>query len=329
MGTQPSDRMTPIPRLTEAVRAAESQGAVDLADAHELTGYSGLKLIGALQRLASVQSDAAGVCYLEIGVFRGLTLLSVAAANPTIACFGIDNFAFFDRDGKNLGIVTKRRQEMNVRNANIINLDYEDALADLTRHAGGLRVATYFVDGPHDYRSQLICLELALPHLHDHAVIVVDDANYNDVRQANRDFLTIHPEYALLFEAYTPCHPSNMTGEQLAAARAGWWNGVNILVHDPHRTLQRTYPPSERSRLLFENDRIVHSANIAESAPRAIRVGQLLAERRWLTWLRESKWLYDEISEKQQQRAAPFADTNTYSASLPESRYAPPAGPTL
>jgi len=317
--------MTPIPHLTEAVRAAESQGTVELAEAHELTGYSGLKLIGALQRLTSVQSDVTGACYLEIGVFRGLTLLSVAAVNPTLPCFGIDNFAFFDRDGKNLGIVTKRRQAMNARNAHIINLDYEDALADLGRHAGDLRVVTYFVDGPHDYRSQLMCLQLALPHLHDHAVIVVDDANYNDVRQANRDFLTTHPDYALLFEAYTPCHPSNMTGEQLAAARAGWWNGVNIIVHDPQGALQRTYPPSERSRVLFENDRIVHSANIAESAPRAIRVGQLLAERKWLRWLRESKWLYDEIGEKRQQRTAPFADTNTYSASLPESRHAPRA----
>lgn len=108
----------------------------------------------------------------------------------------------------------------------------------------------------------------------------------------------------------------------MAVARAGWWNGVNILVHDPLHALERILPPTQRERDLYHNDRIVHSSNIAQSVPRAIRVAQLLDQKRWLRWLRESKWLYDEMSETRQHRSALFTETNTYSAGLPASRFA-------
>ncbi len=173
-----------IRRGMEAIRQASESGVM----AHDkaalasqtLTGLSGWELVGSLQRLTSLFSEDANACYLEIGVFQGLTLHSVAAANPEVQCYGIDNFAFFDPHKKNFSICEERKKALGNDNACLINLDYEDALESLD--LGTKKIGVYFVDGPHDYRSQLMCLELALPYLHENAFVVIDDCNSNHVR---------------------------------------------------------------------------------------------------------------------------------------------------
>ncbi len=192
-----------IKNITKAIEESENLGLHNDTAKDILDGFSGEKLVGLMQRLPGLFAHDENACYLEVGVFQGLTLLSIAAANPNFKCYGIDNFAFFDPDGQNKGIIEKRIAKLNLSNAFLIEKDYEDALESLSIELGQTKIGVYFIDGPHDYRSQLMCLELALPYLTDHAVIVIDDSNYKHVRQANRDFLKIHPSYKLIFEAYT------------------------------------------------------------------------------------------------------------------------------
>ena len=310
-----------IELILSTIKSAESEGLLQEYDASILTGYSGTKLVASLQRLTNLWKGADDACYLEIGVFQGLTLLSVAAANPQFPCFGIDNFAFFDPEGKNHGLVIDRRTKLKADNAKIINLDYEDALETLSTHIPDQKIAVYFVDGPHDYRSQLICLELALPYLRDDAVIIIDDSNYNDVRQANRDFLMNHPEFALVFEAYTPCPPFNMTEQQSTEARSGWWNGVNILARDPDHIVERRYPPTERNRILFENDRIIHSAKIALHAVLALRVASALERYDLMGFGKALLILWKEMRASRKNRRNLFSSMNTFTTDLPKSRY--------
>ncbi|WP_164929375.1 class I SAM-dependent methyltransferase [Gloeobacter violaceus] len=309
-----------IEQIALAIRDAQSEGPLLQAGKDVLTGFSGDKLVGALQRLALLfERDSAG-CYLEVGVFQGLTLLSVASACRSLQCYGIDNFAFFDPEGQNLRIVRERAAKLAVGNATVINKDYEDALESLAQTTGGRKVGVYFVDGPHDYRSQLMCLELVLPHLHRDAVIVVDDSNYRHVRQANRDFLMTHPEFKLVFDAYTACHPANATPAQRRAAQEGWWNGVNILVRDPEGLLPPAYPPTERSRQLYENEHIVHAGAVAELAPQATELLQLLL-RNPLRFVASSLRLYQRLHANRTALASRYPQMNTYSADLPASRF--------
>ena len=65
-----------------------------------LGGFPSEKLVTSLCALAG-RLTAADTCYLEVGVFQGLTRLSVAAANPELAWFGIDNSSQLDRGGGN------------------------------------------------------------------------------------------------------------------------------------------------------------------------------------------------------------------------------------
>lgn len=304
--------------LAALIAAADTDGL--LVQPSGLTGYSGDKLIGTLQRFARYHSSYSSVCYLEIGVFQGLTLVSVAAAAQDIAAFGIDNFAQFDPQGKNAGLVERRIARSGATNAHLINADYEDALEYLDNHIGQRKVGVYFVDGPHDYRSQFMCLELVRPFLAENAVIVVDDSNYRHVRQANRDFLLVNPEYKLLFEAYTRCHPKNASPAELEEMSRGWWNGVNILVRDPANVLASEYPPTLRDRTLYENGHIIHAAKHGYvSAPATLMASALLR----LRFLQAIRQLRSTIRLRRQARPSmigTYATMNTFSDNLPTAR---------
>lgn len=265
--------MTFIRRVIEAVEETEADGRVVAPPGVE--GLAGERTVGLLQRCARLAA-APGRCYLEVGVFQGYTLCSVAAAAPAMACFGIDNFAQLDPRGANRAVAEGRLRAHATGNASLVSLDFEEALLSLPRHIGERRVAVYFVDGPHDYRSQFLSLDLARPHLAAEAVVVVDDCNYEHVRRANADWLRCNPEFALVYEAYSAAHPNHLRGAALAAARAGWWNGVNVLVRDSERCLERSYPPVDASRERYFNDHFVHPAKYAELAPALLRILGLL-----------------------------------------------------
>lgn len=291
--------------VIEALKAAEQAGPTLGFDF--LTGYSGGKLLGALQRLASgLKPDEA---YCEIGVFQGLSLVSVAAANPAVQCIGIDNFAFFDPHGANKAIIEERITRAGCRNVCLLEADYEDSVVGLQSILDGRQIGLLFVDGPHDYRSQLMCLLLFKPFFSEEAVVVVDDCNYAHVRQANRDFLVTNPEYKLVFEQYTAKHPNNMTPPELSEARRGWWNGVNILARDPSNCLLQKCPPTERSRKLYENEHELHSMRYADVAPDALRFACALKPLRLRLALRRLRALLRKM-DRSESSQLPFEELN-------------------
>lgn len=275
-----------------------------------LTGFSGEKLVGTLQRLT--ENLTANECYLEVGVFQGLTLLSVADSNPEVACFGIDNFAFFDREGKNFGLVKERMEKLNISNAHIINEDYEDALETLETKLNGKKIGVYFIDGPHDYRSQLMCLQLAMPYLSDEAVIIIDDSNYRHVRQANRDFLFTHPEYKLLFESYTKQHPLNLPLDQRAEQMKGWWDGVNIICRDKQNELNAVYPETFRSRSLYENEHGIHASKHPEVIPFLYKM---------INFMAPLVYRFSKLKHRKDVVRGTFKHMNTYSDKLPQEKF--------
>jgi len=292
--------------ILDCIKKADAAPAIPGNDV--LTGFSGAKLIALLGNLASQFCDEENA-YLEIGVYQGLSLLSVAMACPGTKAFGIDNFSFFDRDGKNLAIVNERMHRLGIKNAAIINEDYEDALEDLDSRTGNRKIGLCFIDGPHDYRSQLMCLLLIRKYLADEAVIVVDDSNYRHVRQANSDFLTTNPEFRLIFEAYTQAHPTNLGGSEKEEARMGWWNGVNVIIKDRKEMFSRLYPPTLRQRTLFENDHFLHTVQFPEAikkyAPVVVRLAGLAGKR-----------FSKELTGK-------YRSLNTYSDGLKKENYNP------
>lgn len=301
----------------------ETEDTGNLIPTLGLSGYSGKKIIGLLQRFARFQEANGGGGYLEIGVFQGLSLISVANALSNERAFGIDNFSQFDKDHKNQNMVLERMALNNIKNAVLINLDFEDGLMSLGDYIQDSRIGLYFVDGPHDYRSQLLCLELIKPYLSKNAFIVVDDSNYRHVRQANHDFLINNPEFKLLYEAYTDAHPATMNEKRRKDAVNGWWNGINIIVKDKENKLAPMYPPTVKNRTLYYNEHILHSSKYAVLAPDALLfIGHLLN----LSLIKALK-LFVQIVIKSKRIPAEFVaerlQTNTFSDDLPKNNFNP------
>ncbi len=305
--------------VTNLIREAEATGV--LHQPRDVSGYSGERLIGALQRIAKYQETRGAGGYLEIGVFQGLTLISVASVLEKTPACGVDNFAQLDPGNINEKLVRNRAAANDLTNVKIINADYEDALEDLKRHIGDSKIGTYFVDGPHDYRSQLVCLQLIRPYLSEFAVILVDDSNYRHVRLANRDFLLQNPEFKLLFESYTECHPANMNKATEQEARKGWWNGVNIIVHDPENRLKAMMPPTLRTRELFYNEHIVQSARYSFLAPEALFIVQTLLSCRLFRFSLQLFRIIKKLRHANRELVGTFRAANTFSEDLPESNF--------
>jgi len=225
------------------------------SDVNGLEGFSGKKIISSLRGLTKIFCGNSNV-YLEIGVYRGLTLLANAHKNESIPCFGIDNFSLFDTEGENRSIIKKHIVRLSISNAHVIDADYEEALDAFEDHVGEKKVGVFFVDGAHDYRSQLVPLLRIVPYLSNDAVIIVDDANYPHVRQATNDFLKTHTDFALFLEAYTKKHPANMTDTEKNEALEGWWNGINIMVKDPLKLVPRNFVKEQNKDLYFASHNI-------------------------------------------------------------------------
>ncbi len=305
-------------KIYQAIRDSESSGF--LFEIDELCGFSGAKIIGTLQRLCKlILSDH--ICYLEVGVFRGLTLLSVAKAAAEYPVYGIDNFCQFDPKGNNQSFVESQIHNLGLNHVHLINMDFEEALENLNPYIQDRKIGVYFVDGPHDYRSQIMCLELIRPYLADHAVIVVDDSNYQHVRQANRDFLVTHPDFKLFFEAYTPCHPNNMPKTLRQDAEHGWWNGLNIILKDPESILAPMYPPTQRNRTLFFNDHIIHSSRHAFFADTILSLMSSLLSFRIFRAAKELFKFQCRLWGLPREFKGRHLSLNTYSDTLPHSQY--------
>jgi hypothetical protein len=301
------------------IEEAEKNGLYSTKGQDVLGGLSGSKTVGVLQRLSALFCEDADACYLEIGVFQGLTLLSVASAHPALPCFGIDNFSILDPDGKNLGIVEERTKKIGAENAVLINQDFEAALERLGDWLGGRKIGVYFVDGAHDYRSQLMALMLAFPYLHEKAVILVDDANYAFVRQSTRDFLLTHPDYKMIFEAYSPSHPANMDAETLEKWEGDWLNGINILVRDHENALPVMLPPTMDDRSLYVNEWLVHRHSLAELAPKALDLAQAVCQGGDESSARKA--VTDHYQSLKPALSDRYADRNTYSSELTRGRF--------
>jgi len=308
-------------RIADLISEAEEQGL--LKECRDLSGFSGLKLIGTLQRLAKLQETSGAGHYLEVGVYQGLTLVSVAACLKEMTAYGIDNFSHHDPGGVNQGIVKRRASVNSIQKIDLINLDYEDALETLDEHIGDHKIGTYFIDGPHDYRSQLMCLLLAKPFLSERSIIVIDDCNYRHVRLANRDFMVANPEFKLLFESYTRCHPVNMTAEEVTQARLGWWNGVNIIVRDPENEIATMFPSTQRDRTLFEDDHLIHSSRYAEIAPELTLFVQSIFSFRLFSAAKSIVKIFLKKKKVEGGMKGRYQSVNTYSEELPQSRFNP------
>ena len=155
------------------------------------------------------------LCFVNVGVWHGFTLLSGMIGNAGKRCIGIDNFSEFDAPKE---IATARFQTYRSASHELYDMDYQTYFADV--HRG--RIGLYVYDGDHRYEHQFKGLQIAEPHFSENCCILVDDTNREEPRQATLDFMkTSSYAYRLLLDRKT-CIPDHPT----------FWDGLMIFQRE-------------------------------------------------------------------------------------------------
>lgn len=153
-----------------------------------------------------------GEAFVNVGVWNGFTFLAGLAGNGGKRCIGVDNFSHKNSPrAKFLGRYEKFRGE----NHSFFEMGYQEYF----EHVHHEPIGFYLFDGPHTYQHQLDGLRLAERFFAKNCIIMVDDTNWEQVRQANLDFIKQSPnKYRILLDVRTP-NNGHLT----------YWNGEMVI----------------------------------------------------------------------------------------------------
>lgn len=170
----------------------------------------------------AVQELGDGECYLEVGTWRGATLIGALLGNDAYG-LAIDNDVMDDHDGDERSSQSVWRENVERFGMTDRTLYIDDSVPSVWEWFGdfGHTIGVYFFDG--DKATEEAAYEgLAgvLPFLANEALIIVDDGNQLEIRRAVTRFVREN-----IFEVDTI----------LDLPTAGncwpcWWNGVILLA---------------------------------------------------------------------------------------------------
>jgi predicted O-methyltransferase YrrM len=191
-----------------AGRAADPRFA-EVLDA--VPGLAAVNNLALLNLAASLLEP--GESYVEIGTFRGTSLIAAMLGNDG-DFVGIDDFSMgsgsreaLDENLQHFGL----KGRPTILEGDAFELLRGGALAER-------RVAVYYYDAAHDYESQVAGLRLIEPYLVERALLIVDDSDWARVAQATNDYLAGQPRARMLFDIPGKSH-----------GQPHWWEGVRVL----------------------------------------------------------------------------------------------------
>ncbi len=167
---------------------------------------STLAVAGIINRgVARMDRDAV---FVNVGVWFGFTFLAGLLDNPDKRCIGVDNFSQF---GGPRSEFLKRFEDLRSDNHTFHDMDYVEYFSTVHQDPIGF----YIYDGGHEYEDQLKGLQLAEPFFSKNCVVLVDDTNWPEPRNASLDFISQSSnQYSILLDVTTHgnCHPTVWNG---------------------------------------------------------------------------------------------------------------------
>ena len=160
----------------------------------------------------TVQEMAPGTSYVNVGIWNGFSFFAGMVAGPDRTVVGIDNFSQFGGPKDQAMAVFER---LKGPQHSFYDMDYRDYFSHV--HEG--EIGFYFYDGEHSYENQLQGLKVAEPYFSKDCIVLVDDTNWEEPRQATLDFVAQSSNtYRMLFDEKTAWngHPT-------------YWNGLMLL----------------------------------------------------------------------------------------------------
>ena len=201
-----------MPKNIEACNVVSWENAdfnlADLADLKSIGGMStpaNAKIINAICK--SMNKDQ---LYLNVGTYKGFSL-AAGMYGSDCSVIGIDNFSQFGGPRDECLAVFDRYARTNTK---FYDMDYVEYL---NSHSG--IIDFYFYDGHHSYENQYKAMHVASPYFRSGTLIMIDDTNVSQVKQATFDALTdLNFEWNVWFDL-TTAHNKHPT----------FWNGLLLL----------------------------------------------------------------------------------------------------
>ena len=216
------------PEFADARRLARSTHPIDRSLSHILDEIPGMATENKLALLnAAVSALDRDEVYVEVGCYKGASIVGAATGNPHARIFACDNFSQFD------GVAEALRRTLDVHTApgqvTFYDLDFRDFFTNAPWRPA--RVGAYFYDGGHSFRDQFEGVARALPYLADDALIVIDDTNKRAARSANQLVARAVPGLELILDLRTAGNHSPT-----------WWNGVQVYRYQRAAGAKEVHP---------------------------------------------------------------------------------------
>ncbi len=206
---------------------SEFESATHLVDIPGLSSPRVCRYLNELVRLMDPDET-----YLEIGTYRGRTLLSAAWNNHGKRCVGCDKFRFWGRF-TGPGFLARRALLANVSK-------HQPHTATIEVHSTTSRelfrrqlvrgpVGVYFYDGDHSYEGTHHGVCAAAPLLARRSVLLMDDYNDPVIRCATREAIAAAGLRVLWHRKLAGDH-----------SETGFWNGLGVFFLEKPKTLLTT-----------------------------------------------------------------------------------------
>ncbi len=181
-------------------------------DVLSIGGFTSNKIRHLLNNLGEMSRNM-----FEIGSHRGSTFCSAIYQNINIRnAVCCDNFTEFD-DGTVRQELISNTEKYKYKNCNLTFIE-KDCFA-IKKTELPQFIDLYIYDGAHDYESQKKAFTYFKDFLADECIVVVDDYNWDNVKNGTQDGL-IQCGFEILFQKHL--------GYGVESDGNGWWNGLFV-----------------------------------------------------------------------------------------------------
>jgi protein O-GlcNAc transferase len=162
--------------------------------------------------------------YVEAGTYMGASLIAAARGNDGADLVAIDDFSFGSTTvaGRSLPPADRAALEENLRRFGVsrATIVKGDSLEVLRGDAlAGRSVGVFYYDACHDTVVTLEALRLVEEYLAEPALVLVDDADWPEVRRAVDDYLAGQPRARELL---------SIAGSD--GGQPWWWDGIVVFA---------------------------------------------------------------------------------------------------
>ncbi len=145
--------------------------------------------------------------------------IGAATSNPHARIFACDNFSQFDGAADAL----RRTLDAHTAAGQVTFHDWTSATSSPPRHGPPRASAPTSTTAATVFADQYDGLALAIPHLADDAVVIIDDTNKRAARSANHLVARALQSFKLILDLRTPRNHSPT-----------WWNGIQVYRYQRH-----------------------------------------------------------------------------------------------